>query len=49
VENVQGKKEGRQHALLRKKRSNVVHRQETQKVQPKRGVLKGKFEELSKC
>jgi len=41
--------EGRWHALLREKRSNAAHGQETQKAQPEREIVKGKFEELSKC
>jgi len=33
----------------RKEREKAAHGQETQKVQLERGILKGKFKELSKC
>jgi len=39
----------RQHALKRERCSRAVHGQESQKVQQKRRVDKGRSDELSKC
>jgi len=49
VENVQRKEKRRWCTLLREKHSIAMYGQETQKAQQKRGVVKGKFAELSKC
>jgi len=46
---VRKEKKGRQHTSRGERHSRVVQGQESQKVQQKRGVDKGRSDEPSKC
>jgi len=47
--NVKRRRRRKQHTPQREKHSKAIHDQESQKAQPKRGIVKGRLGEPLKC